>query len=197
MDTLGFSVRISQESVLKLTQFLVYEGIPFSLQPTAIPSLDQHSNLPPAPMKKIVQEEIIVSNYRSEEVVGPPLTKPNDLQLCKELMQKYLNGDFSQPIPTEVQIAKKYGISVMKLKLLFKRVYGKTLYQMYMDKRMAQASLLLKSGYKAVEVTRLVGYSANSSIKFNKMFQKYFGMTPKKYQITFRESANLSSHLRS
>lgn len=196
MDTLGFSVRISQESVIKLTQFLIYEGIPFQLQPTTVSSIDQPTNLH-APVKRVGQEETVVNAQRSEEIIGHSSTKPRDLQLCKELMQQYLNGDFSQPIPTETQIAKKHGISVMKLKLLFKRVHGKTLYQMYMDKRMTQASLLLKSGYKAVEVTRLVGYSANSSIKFNKMFQKYFGMTPKKYQITFRESANLSSHLRS
>lgn len=194
METLGFSVRIGQESVIKLTEFLVFQGIPFMLQPTtSTPSLTQHT---PTPVKMVFREQGVAKDQKQEPEEIPviyPAAKPNDLRICKELIQKYLHSDFSQPIPTEVEIAKEQGISVMKLKLVFKRLYGKTLYQMYMDKRMDKASSLLKSGYKAVEVARLVGYGVNSSIKFNKMFQKYFGTTPKKYQVSFRDSVNTSS----
>lgn len=192
METLAFSVRIGQENVIKLTEFLVYQGIPFLLQPTtSTPSFTQHSS---TSLKRSGLEQVVVNDHKQEEIpIIHPTAKPNDLQICRELIQKYLHSDFSQPIPTEVEIAKEHGISVMKLKLVFKRLYGKTLYQMYMDKRMDKASSLLKSGYKAVEVARLVGYGVNSSIKFNKMFQKYFGTTPKKYQVSFRESVNTSS----
>lgn len=192
METLAFSVRIGQESVVKLTQFLIYEGIPFLLQPTASLNSNQQTT-PSFSPKKISLDEMSANGEKSEEIAINHLVKPRDLQICREIMQNYLNGDFSLPLPTEVSIATKYGISVVKMKSLFKRVYGKTFYQMYMDKRMLQASLLLKSGYKAIEVTTLVGYSAKSSIKFNKMFQKYFGTTPKKYQSSFKNSPKSSS----
>jgi YesN/AraC family two-component response regulator len=53
-----------------------------------------------------------------------------------------------------------------------------------MEKRRDYAAQLFKEGYKAVEVSRRIGYGDKPYIKFNKMFQKHFGMTPKKYQMS-------------
>ena len=49
---------------------------------------------------------------------------------------------------------------------------------------MHYAAQLLEKGFRCVEVSRMIGYSLNSDIKFNKMFQKYFGTTPRKYQLS-------------
>jgi AraC-like DNA-binding protein len=40
---------------------------------------------------------------------------------------------------------------------------------------------LLEGGYKAVDVSVQLGYS--QPIKFSKMFQKHFGVTPRRYQM--------------
>lgn len=66
------------------------------------------------------------------------------------------------------------------LKIYFKEYKGKPLYQFYMEEKMGYAAELLKQGYKANEVSTNIGYI--SPIKFNKMFQKHFGITPHKYR---------------
>jgi YesN/AraC family two-component response regulator len=48
---------------------------------------------------------------------------------------------------------------------------------------MEYASELLHLGYKSSEVAIKVGYGEKSIIEFNKMFQKHFGITPKKYKM--------------
>jgi AraC-like DNA-binding protein len=52
-----------------------------------------------------------------------------------------------------------------------------------MEKRRDYAAQLFKEGYKAVEVSKQIGYGDKSCIKFNRMFQKHFGITPKRYQM--------------
>jgi len=49
------------------------------------------------------------------------------------------------------------------------------------DKKMEYAAELLEAGHRASEVSVKIGYKY--PIKFNKMFQKHFGITPKRYQI--------------
>ncbi len=94
------------------------------------------------------------------------------------ILQKHLGA-----IPSEIEIAAKLKIAPSLFRILFKRAYGKRFYQLYLEKRMEYASELLRRGLKCNEVAKMVGYSNNSAIKFNKMFQKHFGMTPKKYQL--------------
>ncbi|HAK77678.1 MAG TPA: hypothetical protein DCM71_12385 [Runella sp.] len=103
--------------------------------------------------------------------------------IIKKIYRKYLVEGFEQVPPTEQQIAIEYNIPLNLFKNNFKAIYGKPFYQLYMDKRMEHAAKLLRNGYKAVEVSRCIGYSDSSCIKFNKMFQKHFGITPKKYQL--------------
>jgi AraC-like DNA-binding protein len=86
------------------------------------------------------------------------------------------------PLKTS-EIAAELGISDSSFKSQFKALYGKPFFQIYIKKRMEYAAQLLKQGYRAIKVSAMVGYGEKSCIKFNKMFQKHFGITPKKYQI--------------
>jgi AraC-like DNA-binding protein len=99
------------------------------------------------------------------------------------IYQKYLKEDIEKIPPHEAQIAAEFGMNLVKFKNTFRAAYGKPFYQLYMDKRMEHAAKLLKQGIKAVDVSRRIGYGEKSCIKFNKMFQKHFGITPKKYQM--------------
>lgn len=55
-----------------------------------------------------------------------------------------------------------------------------------MEARMKKSAELLIQGYNANAVSQMVGYGDKSAIKFNKMFKKFFGITPKKYQVANR-----------
>lgn len=128
----------------------------------------------------------------SEQPTVPPVIVSNDkyLEIVKKIHAEYLQGDFSNVPPSEKEITKIHGIKPALFKSLFKKVYGQPFYQLYTTKRMEQAASLLKKGYKANEVAAMIGYSASSAIKFNKMFQKYFHITPKKYQLQFYGKIN-------
>ncbi|AXE17874.1 hypothetical protein DR864_09070 [Runella rosea] len=93
---------------------------------------------------------------------------------------KYFKSNIEQFPPKEGKIAAELGISIGSFKNGFKAVYGKTFHQLFMEKRIEYAKTLLLQGFRAVEISQRLGYSQH--IKFNKVFQKYVGMTPKKYQ---------------
>ena len=121
---------------------------------------------------------------------GASAAKDNYLEIVKKIHDEYLQGDFSNVPPSEKEITEMHGIKPALFKSLFKQVYGQPFYQLYTAKRMERAASLLKKGYKANEVAAMIGYSASSAIKFNKMFQKYFHITPKKYQLQFYGKIN-------
>ena len=106
------------------------------------------------------------------------------LETVKEIYNTFIEGKFEVVPPNEAQLASNYGLKLATFKNNFKILYGKPFYQIYMEKRIEYAAKLLLQGYRAVEVSKRIGYGEKSCIKFNKMFQKHFGMTPKRYQMT-------------
>jgi AraC-like DNA-binding protein len=116
---------------------------------------------------------------------SPKMSQSARIQtVIENTYQKYLVEKIEQMPPTYEQIAEEIGLSAIMFKNRFRELYGKPFYQIYLEKRMEYAAQLLKEGHKAVEVSRRIGYGDKSCIKFNKMFQKHFGMTPKKYQMS-------------
>lgn len=138
--------------------------------------------------------EVKYNGYSSPKTVTnrnlASVSNDNYLEIIKKIHEEYLQGDFSNVPPSEKEITKIHGIKPALFKTLFKKVYGQPFYQLYTVKRLEQAASLLKKGYKANEVAAMIGYSASSAIKFNKMFQKHFQMTPKKYQLQFYGKIN-------
>jgi len=82
--------------------------------------------------------------------------------------------------PTLEVLAEQVGLSLKKLKLGFKQIYGDTVYGFLFDYKMEYARQLLDSGsYNVNEVGFKIGYSTASH--FIAAFKKKFGITPKKY----------------
>ena len=91
-------------------------------------------------------------------------------------------ADIGQP-PFIPNLATTVGLSETKLKLLFKQTFGDTIYNYYQKVRMEEAAFLLKqSGYSVSDVGYQLGFSNLSH--FSRLFQRYYGMTPKKYSTT-------------
>jgi AraC-like DNA-binding protein len=87
--------------------------------------------------------------------------------------------DLSDP-PLLPVLATTVGMSETKLKQLFKQTFGNTIYNYYLKVRMEEAAFLLKqSGYSVSEVGYQLGFSNLSH--FSRLFQRYYGITPKKY----------------
>lgn len=82
--------------------------------------------------------------------------------------------------PTLQELADEVNISLKKLKMGFKQIYGDSVYGFLLDYKLEYARKLLDSGsYNVNEAGLKIGYSTSSH--FIAAFKKKFGITPKKY----------------
>ncbi len=121
-----------------------------------------------------------VSGNLNIERVHTNMVTTQQTKLIQKIYQKYIVECIEKNPPKGEEIAAEMGVSEAQFKALFKKCYGKPFYQIYIKCKMEHAAQLLLEGYTSVAVSERIGYT--QPIKFNKMFQKYFGMTPKKYQ---------------
>lgn len=167
-STVNFA--IPTESVQTVVTLLLSNNISFSLT-----ALNQSKITPETP--ELIVNQSVINTFDPSD---PNTTTLESNDLIEYIYQKYINGTIEQIPPKESQIAADFGIPLGTFKNKFKTVYGKTFYQLYLQSRMEYAKTLLLQGISADKVSKRIGYSA--PIKFNKMFQKHFGLTPKKYQ---------------
>jgi AraC-like DNA-binding protein len=91
-------------------------------------------------------------------------------------------SDLSTP-PVLSELAIIASMSETKLKQLFKQTFGDTIYNYYQKARMEEAAFLLKQAKHSVsEVGYELGFSNLSH--FSRLFEKQYGITPKKYSST-------------
>jgi AraC-like DNA-binding protein len=138
------------------------------------------------------REPQFMSNERDITTINPEnipaQNEEVENQVFQEIYHKYLVKGIDTIPPNEKKIAENYGIPLMRFKKVFRAMYGSTFYNLYVNKKMERATQLLKSGHSASDVSGMIGYK--HPIKFNKMFQKYIGMTPKQYQMKHYGSRN-------
>jgi AraC-like DNA-binding protein len=86
------------------------------------------------------------------------------------------------------ELADAVGLTLKKLKMGFKQIYGDTVYGFLFDYKMDYARKLLDSGsYNVNEVGLKIGYSTGSH--FIAAFKKKFATTPKKYLMSINANA--------
>lgn len=92
-----------------------------------------------------------------------------------------LLADLGQP-PQLNSLAKLAGMSETKMKNLFKQTFGDTIYNYYQNERMQEAGFLSRhAGYSVSGVGYRLGFSNLSH--FSRLFEKHYGITPKKYTL--------------
>ena len=118
------------------------------------------------------------SNRTTEEL--QPEMAPLDvarLLKVKEILEEALYGQ----LPTLEQIAQSVLVSQSKLKTDFKAVFGQSIYQYYLHRKMLEAQRLLKrDGNNVSEVGMQLGYTNLS--QFSAQFKKQTGLTPSAFQ---------------
>jgi AraC-like DNA-binding protein len=106
----------------------------------------------------LIDEENVLKIKKAKEIILSNMAEPPGLQ----------------------ELADEIGLSLKKLKMGFKQIYGDTVYGFLFDYKMDSARKLLDSGsYNVNEVGLKIGYSTGSH--FIAAFKKKFGTTPKKY----------------
>jgi AraC-like DNA-binding protein len=156
--------------------FLITNEIPFTLS-AAGEGVEKMDSEP----KPIEKKESMLLNLAQSVISLPPRSgdKKKNI-LIDKIYQKYIVKGIEKIPPVSEEIAEEIGLSLSQFKALFKKRYGKPFYQMYVEHKMEYAAQLLREGYTSVVVSERIGYV--HPIKFNKMFQKYYGVTPYQYQ---------------
>ena len=112
----------------------------------------------------LVDEENVIKIRKAKDIVIANMAEPPSLE----------------------ELADRVGISLKKLKMGFRQIYGDSVYSFLFDYKMDYARKLLDSGsYNVNEVGLKIGYSTASH--FIAAFKKKFGTTPKKYLMSINE----------
>lgn len=81
-------------------------------------------------------------------------------------------------MPSIATLSAEFSMSPSTLQRHFKIVYGKNIYQYYLEEKLAIGRELIASRKKTIsEVAYMLGYNKINS--FSKVFKKYFGILPK------------------
>lgn len=93
-------------------------------------------------------------------------------------VQEYLLERYDQPFPTIPTLARMAMMSESKLKQVFKKAFGMSLFEYFQQNRMLRAKDMLMSDLHSVtEVGTMLGYHNLSN--FSAAFKKEFGVLPK------------------
>ncbi|MFP9097620.1 helix-turn-helix transcriptional regulator [Flavobacterium sp. RHBU_24] len=112
----------------------------------------------------LIDEENVIKIRRAKDIIIANMAEPPGLE----------------------ELSEQVGISLKKLKMGFRQIYGDSVYSFLFDYKMDYARKLLDSGsYNVNEVGLRIGYSTASH--FIAAFKKKFGTTPKKYLMSIEK----------
>jgi len=103
----------------------------------------------------------------------------SDIDAVIRVESKLLES-IKESFPSVNELAKEAGMSASKLKTLFKKVYGKALFEYFQERRMLKAkTMLLSSHYSVKEAAFEFGFKNISN--FTLAFKKQFGLLPHEF----------------
>lgn len=115
------------------------------------------------------------SLFRNEEGFKEPAANRRDIELIKQL-KEHLTRTFLQEHCLQ-SLAKEFGTNTNKLMSLFKKVFGKSIFEFIGELRMDHAMELLRDrGLLVTEVARILGYKNPNH--FSSAFKKRYGVNP-------------------
>lgn len=139
-------------------------------------------------MRKIKEREIIIDNdlcavlaqsiFRRIIQESSPIFPGSEVHLDKLMRVKdVLLNHLNMSLPNLSQIAYQVALSESTLKRHFKNVFGKSVYEYYLEKKMEHAKQLLKDEPITInEIAERLGYEKVSN--FIEIFKKRYGMSP-------------------
>jgi AraC-like DNA-binding protein len=157
------TIQINSVNCSEILTYFIIQKIPFRL-----------SHLIPN------SEKMAESTIKRSEPEAETSNGKTENSRLNSVYDRYIIQGFERSLPPIEEIAAETGMSASSFKNHFKKIYGKSFFHLYMEHKMEYAAKLLEQGHSASTISKRIGYS--QPIKFNQIFQKHFGVTPKKYQ---------------
>lgn len=106
-------------------------------------------------------------------------------------VRDHILNNLSQP-PRIMSLCRQAGMNQQKLQQGFKALFGMTISDYCVTRRMEKARELLElNDLTVTQVAQSVGYEFANN--FSTAFKRYFGILPKTYQMRFRANSNIAS----
>ena len=132
-------------------------------------------------MALLVEEEL--ERHHSKHLTS--ILKSEDIDRIRNA-KEILTQQIDHP-PLLLDLARQVGLNDCTLKRGFREVFGTTAFGYLHDYRLEQARLmLLENSFSVSMIAERVGFSSCSSL--SRAFRKKYGVTPKQYQVQFRNS---------
>ncbi|MCA2997886.1 MAG: helix-turn-helix transcriptional regulator [Rhodocyclaceae bacterium] len=117
--------------------------------------------------------------HHTPSLRGGALNRHRDVELANSALER-LARDYRKP-PCFVKLARDIGTNQNKLKAVFRDVFGVTMTEYCLERRMREAQqLLLQAKLTIAQVAERVGYKHQSS--FAAAFCSHVGMSPRDYR---------------
>lgn len=136
--------------------------------------------LTPTPSRRQIQQSTMGLLFlhllgQTEHLTPPDGRQAEMLQVYRYIEQHYKDGSLET-------LAKSLHYDVATLSRLIKKYSGHTYTELLQEKRLSLAAFLLKNTTRNIDdIARSVGYD-NVSF-FHRLFQKHFGLSPRKYRL--------------
>ena len=117
-----------------------------------------------------------IGHWPGRPVSRQPVRKSWHIQTIRQVEHRLVQS-LEDMLPPQKQLAREFAMSESTLKRHFKAVYGKTIYDYYLEKKMELAKWLLQEKKISVsETAYMLGYEKVSA--FISMFKKYHKVLP-------------------
>ncbi|HVU56325.1 MAG TPA: AraC family transcriptional regulator [Puia sp.] len=118
----------------------------------------------------------IINRIPGDNAPRLPAREAPYIQTLRQVEQRLVEC-LEDMLPSQKQLAKEFAISESTLKRHFKAIYGKTIYEYYLQKKMELAKWLLQEKKISVsETAYMLGYEKVSA--FITIFKKYHNVLP-------------------
>ncbi|KJR44602.1 Transcriptional regulator, AraC family [Desulfosporosinus sp. I2] len=126
-------------------------------------------------LKSLILESIDLLAVKSERLLKGQLHSPNTFEAALDYIDHNLNNKI-----TVSEVARQLNVSERTLQYLFKKYLNRTIVDYINEKKMVLAAHHLKKQFSVSETACQVGIGGCP--QFTRLFKKYFGVGPKKYQ---------------
>ncbi|AXE20477.1 hypothetical protein DR864_23425 [Runella rosea] len=166
----SLNINIAKEYSIKIIDFLIQNGIPFSCF--------QDNNVFVKYEKDLEGKKDVLASDK-DSFIRKPLKEGSDLEAAIKVIHQQITADISAELPSIETITSALNISPAIFKAIFKRMYGLPFHKYCIKYKMEQAKQLLESGkYSVTQLSEALGYTTPT--KFVVVFKKYQNITPGK-----------------
>ena len=129
---------------------------------------------------------VVRDNVAASSLLSMPnekiLYRPDEAKRIQAIYD-YIMENLEQQLPSGKELARRFGINELKLKLGFREFFNTSVYKLYSTERLKKAHVLInESAMPLQEISEIAGFTSYAN--FSKAFRKAYGYSPRSLRKT-------------